>query len=102
MRSPNSPRVDSFQAAEQARKVHEDCISELQKLPAAGLRVIANVELADGVETPIAHKLGRAAHWVQASCVRGALNAGRIEEVRDGAHNRAQVVVLLATGFGAT
>jgi hypothetical protein len=105
----NSPKVESFEAAEQARKVHEDCIRELQKLvtdlqklPAAGLRIIESVELEDGVDRVINHKLGRKATFVQVSAVRGALNAGRVEEVRGAAYNRDQVVVLNATGYGAT
>jgi hypothetical protein len=102
MRSPNTPRVESLPAAEQARRVHEECILELQKQPATGLRVLEDVALADATETPIAHKLGRKPLWVQASCVRGALNAGRIEEVRSGSYDRTRVVVLKATGFGAT
>lgn len=101
MRSPNSPQVSSFADAEKARRAHEDCIVELQKLPGAGLRVIAGIELADGTARPIAHKLGRAPLWVQASCVRGAVSSGRIEEVRS-TNDRTQIVVLKATGYGAT
>jgi hypothetical protein len=102
MKSPTGPTVDSFEKAEKARRAHEDCILELQKQPATGLRVLADIELDDATETPIAHKLGRKPLWVQASCVRGALNAGRIEEVRSSSYDRTQVVVLKATGFGAT
>ncbi len=102
MRSPNSPKVESFPAAEHARRVHEECILELQKQPASSLKVIESVELEDGVDRPIAHKLGRKPQWLQVSCVRGALNAGRVEEIRSGSYNREQVAVLRATGFGAT
>ena len=99
MRSPSSPQVSSFAAAETTRRTHEACILELQ---ASGPRVIADVELADGVERPIAHKLGRKPVFVTTSPPRGASTSGRIEEVRSGSYDRAQVVVLKATGWGAT
>ena len=102
MKSPITPKIQSFEDADRSRRVTEDCIGELQGLPGSGIRVLKDISLADSVATPIAHKLGRPAQWVQASCVRGALNAGRIEETRSSSHNRQQVVVLTATGFGAT
>ncbi len=102
MRSPSSPQVSSFAAAEAARRVTEACIREIQDLPASGMRVLKDVTLADGIATPIAHKLGRAPAWVQSSCPRNATSTGRIVEVRNGSHNRAEVVVLTATGHGAT
>ncbi len=102
MRSPTSPQVSSFAAAETARRVTEACIREIQDLPASSLRIIAGVELVDGVATPIAHKLGRAPVWVQASVVRGATATGRIVETRSGSYDRTQVVVLTATDHGAT
>ncbi len=65
------------------------------------VRIIADVELADGVPTPVAHRLGRRA-FVFPSPVRGASTSGRIEEIRDGSHDPNQYVVLEANGFGAT
>ncbi len=100
MRSPHSPQVSSLAAAEAARRVTEECLREIQISPAAGARVIENVVLADGIVTPVAHKLGRTPVWVKESCVRGAVATGRIEEVRDGSHDRTRVVALKATGFG--
>lgn len=77
----------------------EECIRELQ----TGLaRVIADVVLEDGVEHPIAHRLGRKPSFVTTSPPRGAIATGRIEEIRSGAHDRSQVVVLKATGWGGT
>ncbi len=102
MRSPTSPQVSSFAAAEAARRVTEACIREIQDLPASSMRIIKDVLLAEGVATPVAHKLGRAPVWVQASVVRGATTTGRIVETRSGSYDRTQVVVLTATGHGAT
>ncbi len=70
--------------------------------PAAGLRVIAGVTLADGVATPIAHGLGRPPVFVWESCPRDATATGRIVESRSTGHDRALYVVLTATGWGAT
>jgi hypothetical protein len=64
--------------------------------------VVTDVELADGVETPIAHGLGRAPTWACPSAPRGASTSGRIEEVRSDEYDRDDVVVLVATGWGAT
>lgn len=101
MRNPASPQISSFAAAETTRRTLEACIVEIQSSPALGSRIIANVELADGVETTIAHKLGRVPRFVRESCPRNAVTTGRVVEVR-GAHDRSQVVVLKATGYGAT
>lgn len=89
-------------AAEQARQEHAAAIRELQDLPAAAARVIAGVELEDGVVTPVAHGLGRPPAFVQASCPRNPSTSGRIEEVRAGDHDRSRVVALEANGWGAT
>ncbi len=100
LRQPITPRL-ADPDAERARRVHEDCIRELQGLTCTNLRVIPNVTLASGVATPVAHGLGRPALWAQPSAPRGASSSGRIEEIRDG-HDRAKYVVLKATGWGAT
>ena len=97
MRSPSSPQVTSFAAAETARRVAEECIRELQTGRPSVLRSIV---LEDGIETAVAHKLGRAPLWVGVSCVRGAVASGRVEEVRTGSYQFAQVIVLRATGYG--
>lgn len=88
--------------AERVRKSHAEAIGEWQGSAAAGLKVIAGIQLADGVNTPIPHGLGRAARWVAPSAVRGASTTGRIEEVRDSVYDRERVVVLKATDWGAT
>ncbi len=102
MKTPTSPKVESFEAAEAARRTHEDAIRELQDLPAASLRVISNIELADGVVTTVAHKLGRAPIWVGPSAPRNAASTGRLMEYRAAEYDRTKVVALQAVGFGAT
>lgn len=89
-------------ATDRVRRNHEDRILELQKLPAASLKVIPAVSLADGVTTPVAHGLGRAPTWCQASIPRGAASAGYLVEIRDGSVDRAKYVALQANGYGAT
>ena len=89
-------------ALDAVRQDHAAAIGELQNLPAASMRVIQGVELADGIATPVAHGLGRPAAWVRESCPRGAATAGLVEEIRTGTGDRRKVVVLRATGWGAT
>lgn len=87
--------------AERVRESHADAIRELRTLPSAQLRVIEGKTLTDGAATPIAHGLGRPPLWVGVSVVRGATATGRIVESRTGV-DRAKVVELTATGWGAT
>lgn len=100
-RSPHTPELGDI-AAERARRQHDAAITELQKRPAYGLHVLPAIQLADGIATPVAHKLGRAPAFVQTSCPRGPSSSGRIEEVRSTVYDRSKVVVLKATGWGAT
>lgn len=93
--------------AEQVRRSHHDAIVQLQKLPMAGAAILSGtngtgISLVDGVATPIAHGLGRAPLFVRESCPRGASSAGRVDEIRDGTQDRSKVIVLKATGWGAT
>lgn len=93
--------------ADQVRRSHADAIRELQALPAAGEVLIPNVSLVSGAETPIAHKLGRAPVFVQVSVVSGAVTAGIITEFRTVFSNgapvdRTKIIVLQASGYGAT
>lgn len=87
--------------ADRVRRNHAEAIAELQAAPAAGMRVIQDVELADGITTPIPHGLTRAPRWVQVSCVRGASSTGRVDEIR-ATGDRQRAVYLRATGYGAT
>ena len=88
--------------ADRVRRNHDERIAELAGLPAAGLRVIRNVSLADGVDTPVSHGLGRVPSWVAPSAVRGAIANGRIEEVRTNGSDRTMITVLRAVGYGTT
>ncbi len=101
LRSPITAQIVSFEDADRSRRALEESVRELQDLPASSTRIIAGVELADGVERPIAHKLGRAPLFVRSSDPRGAVSTGRIEEIRGG-YDRSQFVALKATGWGAT
>lgn len=95
-----APRLDDRKVDRVARD-HARRIDDLGKLPASGMRVIRDVELADGVETPIAHGLGRRATYVRESSPRGAVATGRIEEVRTSDYDADKFVVLKASGWGA-
>lgn len=87
---------------ERIRRNVLEAIRELQRLPFAAAKVArTNIELADGVATPVPHGLGRRA-YVWTSPPRGASSSGRIEEVRDGSHDPTKYVVLKATGWGAS
>jgi hypothetical protein len=88
--------------AERVRRATNSAIEELQALPFAGARVIRDVTLADGVAKTIAHKLGRAPRWVGVSVLRGAVTPGVLNETRGHPHDAKQVVVLTASGYGAT
>ncbi len=89
--------------AERVRRSHDEKIREIQALPAASMRVIPEVQLADATETPVAHGLGRKPSWVHPSCPRGIGGAigttGRIVEIRSGTYDRTKVVVLKADGW---
>lgn len=101
-------KLDDAKTDEVARD-HAQQIDALRNAPAGQMRVIAGIVLADGIEQPVAHGLGRPAQWVCASCPRPVSLAaadtitgdGRIEESRgSGALDRARYVVLKATGWG--
>lgn len=81
------------------RRNHADAIREMQQTSGISARKIKDVVLVDGVPTPIPHGLGRPA-FVTHTPPRGAAAAGRIDEIRDGSHDRNQYVVLRAIGYG--
>lgn len=90
--------------SERVRANHEQRIREITELPLARAKVIPGIVLADSVETPVLHGLGRRPLYVRESCVRGAVSTGRVEEVRSfgSTHDPAQRLILKATGWGAT
>lgn len=98
---PISPRLDDAKT-DRVVTDHRRAIDQLAASPAIGLKVIKDVSLADGVETPIPHGCRSAPTWVRESCVRGASSTGRIEEIRSDAYDRKKSIVLKATGWGAT
>lgn len=99
LRPPASPRLDDAKV-DKAIREHEQAFAALMNLPAASLRVIKDVVMADGPIVHVPHGLGRAPLFVAVSPVRGAASSGRIEEVRDGI-DRTRYVVLQAIGFTA-
>jgi hypothetical protein len=86
--------------AERCNRNHRERIDELQSLPLVGARLVIGVELADGVPTQIAHKLGRRKVGVLSCVPRGAVSAGSISEVDGQAPEK--YVTLQADGYGAT
>lgn len=98
-----APRLDDRKADEVARD-HARRIGALQNLPAAGLKVITGVSLADGVETLVLHRLGVAPSAVLVSAPRGSIaSTGHVEERRTSTTlDRKNYVALYATGWGAT
>lgn len=88
------------QDQERWRRNVEAQVRELQTVPAASLVVLSGVELADGIETKIAHRLGRRPVLTFPSFVRGAITTGRIDE-GDSA-DPTKYLVLTANGWGAT
>lgn len=89
-------------ALEKVRFELTAAVNQLQTSPFAAMRIIRDVSLADGIETPVAHGLGRPAIWVRESCPRGPTTAGMVEEVRTGSGDRSKFVMLRATGWGGT
>jgi hypothetical protein len=101
--APTSVRL-ADPAAERSRLAHEQALSELR---GAQPTVIRNVKLANNVETPVPHGLGRAPQWVSPGAPIGAVSTGRIDDMgtrtTSGAVvDRSRTVVLRATGYGAT
>lgn len=98
-----APRLDDRKVDDVVRN-HKEKLVELAGRTFVNAKVVADVELADGIETPVAHGLGRAPTYVRESCPRGALANGWIVEVRDPSSpvDRSKYVVLKASGYGAT
>jgi hypothetical protein len=88
--------------AERVRREHHDAITEIQKKPAVNSLTISDVQLANGVTTPISHGLGKAPTHVTPSAPRGATAAGYIVEIRDGTVDRTKQIALQANSYGAT
>lgn len=100
-RLPVAPRVDD-PALRQVLDDHRRVIEATAKSIGAGIRIVADVELPDGVSISVSHGLGRRPLWVKESCVRGASTSGRVEEVSAVSNDSTKSIVLKATGWGAT
>lgn len=100
LKPPSTQRLDDSKAEEARRSIVEK-VTELQKLPFVDAQIVEDVELEDGVETTVAHKLGRRPKYIRESCVRGALTVGMVQEVRGGNEDPTRTVVLIASGYGA-
>lgn len=103
LHQPLAVRLDD-EKSERVRQSHHRALSELQGLPASGMRVVGGVELPDGVRVYVRHGLGRAPLWVGISAVRGSsLTSGRIRDrTAQLSEDASQVVVLQAAGWTNT
>lgn len=96
--------------AEVVRRSTAEAITELQTLPIAGAIFIPDVVLPDATDVRVSHKLGRAPRFVSESTVRevtAIASAGIIvdlgtEDTAGRPINRANQIVLRASGYGAT
>ena len=86
---------------ERVRKNLVDAVRELQGVPVSQGVLLRDVELEDGVETPVAHGIGRRA-VVLTSPPRGPSSSGRLEELRSSEYDPTRYALLKASGFGAT
>lgn len=110
LRPPTTVKLEDPDA-ESVRRNLSDRITELQRLPFAGARIIRDVELPPSVEVTIRHGLGRAPLWVGVSVLRNptlaALTAGFIDDLGSAYQSglpidRTKFLSLVAFFFGAT
>jgi hypothetical protein len=88
--------------SERVRRNHEQRLSDVENQPAVSMVTRTEIQLADGVTTPINHTLGKTPSLVIVSPPRGAVSTGRIAEIRDGKTDRSRTIQLVANGWGAT
>ena len=89
--------------AERCNRNHRERIDELQSVPIVGARLVLGIDLADGVATPVPHKLGKLYTVAIPTAPRGAVSTGRITEIRaTGGAAPEKYVTLQADGYGAT
>ncbi len=106
LRVPAGPQLADA-ATERAMRDVRQSVAGVLDLPAASMRFVRGVRLADGIATPVPHGLGRIPQFVSASCARAVdtattLTGGAVNEVvSDTANDRTRAVVLMATGYGA-
>lgn len=101
--TPPAPAKLVDETAETVRRNHEQRITELQAEPILGGKWVRDVELLDGVATPVAHGLGRRPYVLMSPprTRTGGVTSGRIIDrtLREAAYDRNQHVVLRADGF---
>ncbi len=98
IKTPTQPRHDDPKI-DRAITDHKATIDKVAERPGVNMVVLAGIELADGVETPVPHKLDKAPSAVWCSAVRGPTTVGMIEEVGSRTN---KYVTLKASGYGAT
>lgn len=86
--------------ADRVRVTHAQAIQQMQGGLFFDAKLIKDVTLANGVDTPISHGLGRAA-FVIVTPARGTDVSGTITETRSATWDRKKFVVLHADGFTA-
>ena len=87
--------------AERARREHDEAIRELQASPLFPARIVRDVSMPDATNVIMQHGFGRPVVAI-VGAPRGASTSGRIEEIRATGYDRSKVIVLKATGWGAT
>lgn len=96
------PRLQTgIQEVDRSLQAHRLALQELQEAVLTEA-VVVPTSLPDATDVEVRHGLGRLPVWVAPSAVRNASSSGRIEEIRDTNRDRRKVVVLRATGWGAT
>lgn len=95
--------------AERVRRNQNERISEIQKSVGFSLRVIRDVTLADNVQTPVPHGMGRAVSTIVSPARRTGLGAstplirrvdGTFEDTVKA--DPTKFVTLLASGWGSS
>lgn len=100
-----TPRLGAYLpdvAEERARRVHEQRIDQLQKAPLAQARLLRDVLLTNGVNTAVAHGLGRRASVFLSQPREFSSTIGTITEQRVDDIDPRRFVVLRATGWGGS
>lgn len=102
LKAPTSGRL-ADPDAERIRRNQDERIGEIQSVPILQGRLFTDIELEDGVNTPIPHGLGRRAHvFISPAQFSSAATTGRIREVRSTVFDPTKYVVLRANGWGET
>lgn len=99
LQAPVGVKLDDDKA-ERVRRSHDERIKELQHVPVVMGRLF-QVQLEEGKETPIAHRLGRRAVALP-SAPRGGAVAGNLSEIISDRYDPREFTVLRADNWMAT